>query len=123
MADRRSMQHALVLTPEQGSFIHNGRSPEMPPPPAQEEAQACPASTSSISTDLPAPSLGREHRPGPENPAPPVLVPLTTRLHPHTAEALRRAHLENKLRRIQPCSQQEIVEHALRVWLVEHKFL
>jgi len=52
-----------------------------------------------------------------------VLVPLTTRLQPKTADALRRAYLEQKLRRQQPATQQEIVEAALVEWLNSHGYL
>jgi hypothetical protein len=46
-----------------------------------------------------------------------VLVPLTTRLRPATAEALRRVCLQQKLSRRKPDSTQEIVEQAIRAWL------
>lgn len=54
---------------------------------------------------------------------PPVLVPLTTRLHPEVADALRRANLERRLKRQEPQTVQEIVEVALRTWLVEAGYL
>ena len=46
-----------------------------------------------------------------------VLVPLTTRLHAHTAAALRRAYLEQKLHGRKPETKQEIVELAIQHWL------
>jgi hypothetical protein len=52
-----------------------------------------------------------------------LLVPLTTRLQPETADALRRAYLEQKLARKNPATQQEIVEAALRDWLKGHAYL
>jgi hypothetical protein len=54
---------------------------------------------------------------------PPLLVSLTTRLSPATAEALRRAALEQRLRRRRPHTQQEIVEAAVRHWLTANGFL
>jgi hypothetical protein len=54
---------------------------------------------------------------------PPLLVSLTTRLSPATAEALRRAVLEQKLQRQRPQTQQEIVEAAVRGWLTANGFL
>jgi hypothetical protein len=53
---------------------------------------------------------------------PPILVSLTTRLSPATAEALRRAALEQRLRRRRPHTQQEIVEAAVRHWLTANGF-
>lgn len=52
-----------------------------------------------------------------------ILVPLTTRLKAPTADALRRACLEQKLSRRVPNTQQEIVEIALIAWLREHAYL
>src|SRR5262249_9732335 len=54
---------------------------------------------------------------------PPILVSLTTRLSPPIAEALRRAALEQKLQRRKLHTQQEIVEAAVRDWLVRYGFL
>jgi hypothetical protein len=54
---------------------------------------------------------------------PPFLVSLTTRLSPATAEALRRAALEQRLQRRRPHTQQEIVEAAVRHWLATNGFL
>jgi len=53
---------------------------------------------------------------------PPFLISLTTRLSPATAEALRRAALEQRLRRRRPHTQQEIVEAAVRHWLTTNGF-
>ena len=53
----------------------------------------------------------------------PILVSLTTRLSPATAESLRRAALELRLRRRKPHTQQEIVEAAVRTWLKTNGFL
>lgn len=52
-----------------------------------------------------------------------LLVPLTTRLQPETADALRRAYLEQKLARQSPSTQQEIVEAALQEWLKKNAYL
>ena len=46
-----------------------------------------------------------------------LLVPLTTRLTPATAAALKRAGLEQKLYGRKPGTVQEIVENSLRLWL------
>ena len=50
-------------------------------------------------------------------------VPLTTRLQPRTAHALRRAHLEQRLNGLLPATQQEIVEAAVYEWLRQHGYI
>jgi hypothetical protein len=50
------------------------------------------------------------------------LVAVTTRFRARTAEALRRAHLEQKLKRCEPTTQQEIIELAVQEWLRRHAF-
>jgi len=52
----------------------------------------------------------------------PLLVNLTTRLSPATADALRRASLELRLQRRKLHTQQEIVEVAVRSWLESNGF-
>jgi hypothetical protein len=50
-------------------------------------------------------------------------VPITTKLHYATIQALRRAYLEQKLNHAMPDTQQEIVEFAVQEWLKKHGFL
>lgn len=52
-----------------------------------------------------------------------LLAPLTTRIQPETADALKRAYLEQKLRRRRPATQQEIIETALSDWLARNGYL
>jgi hypothetical protein len=52
-----------------------------------------------------------------------VLVPVTIRLPHRIAQALRRAHLEQRLRHAKPDTQQEIAEEALGDWLNRRGFL
>ena len=52
-----------------------------------------------------------------------VLVPVTIRLQHRTAQALRRAYLEQRLKHAKPDTQQEIVEEALGDWLSRQGFL
>ena len=52
-----------------------------------------------------------------------VLIPLTTRLQPDTALALKRASLEQRLRGSEPATVQEIVEEAVSQWLQTHGYL
>ncbi len=142
MPERRSLSNALELTPEKMAFIE-GRATGQPAPTSPRS----PTRVASSPT-VPAPSPAERH---PEEPPddgavpnqrprrmsrPPrqveddstplvdhLLVPVTTRLHPRTANALRRAHLEQKLARRKPATQQEIVEAALSDWLARKGFI
>jgi hypothetical protein len=51
------------------------------------------------------------------------LIAITTRLQARTADALRRAYLEQKLNRREPATQQEIIELAVQQWLRKNSFL
>src|SRR5262249_39930896 len=144
MADRRSLSDAMTLNPVQNAFIHGdqvpmhkGREPEQPDAEAGLEVRA--SGPQSIANVYQPPGRRRGRPPHvtrestevrPESPVSthgvdfaPILVWLTTRLSPATAEALRRATLEQKLRRCWPHTQQEIVESAVRHWLKTHGFL
>ena len=52
-----------------------------------------------------------------------LLVPLTTRLQPRTAAALKRAGLEQRLRGRKPSTVQEIAEEAIQKWLQSAGYL
>lgn len=52
-----------------------------------------------------------------------LLVPLTTRLSPSTAAALKRAGLEQKLNGAEPSTVQQIAEIAIQQWLQKNGFL
>jgi hypothetical protein len=144
MVKRRPMGSALSLNSETLAFIHGG------PTGAKREAELVKPLTVGHSPDRSEGSMldsisarpvirRRGRRPkasaagplvAPETASPsypgdfpPLLVSLTTRLSPGTAEALRRAALEQKLRRRRPQTQQEIVEAAVRGWLTANGFL
>ena len=101
MTQRRTLNSALVLTPEKRAFI--GGDDERP--------------------DLESPKQDRVETQETEPLGRQTLVPLTTRIGQQTADALRRAYLQQKLNRRLPDTQQEIVEAALRQWLSEHGLL
>jgi len=144
MAKRRSMGSALALNPDKLAFIH-GEEAVVEGGKEPEEAQATnrPLDKAKPAHRETAPSsarIGRRGRPPKATPIeplrapetldrtysgdfPPLLVSLTTRLSPATAEALRRAALEQRLRRRRPHTQQEIVEAAVRHWLTANDFL
>jgi hypothetical protein len=52
-----------------------------------------------------------------------LLVPVTFRLQHRVAQALRRAHLEQRLNHVKPDTQQEIVDEALTAWLTKNGYL
>jgi hypothetical protein len=133
MADRRSIADALALTSEKLDFIHSDK-------PVSKQSRAKPEENSeeAQTDDSPEPEVGeatdprqavrRSRRPKelhpPQTPTllSDLLVPLTSRLQPATAQALHRAHLERKLAN-RRATQQEIVEEALHDWLRRHRFL
>lgn len=140
MAERRSL--AMSLTPEKMAFIHGApvaaspvaepvraaaevpvTSTEPPPAPAdrsveQEELRTTRRRTTRRAT-RPSIQESMQAYPGLAN----LLVPLTTRLQPSTAAALKRAGLEQKLRGEQPATVQEIAEEAIQEWLKENGYL
>ena len=101
MTQRRTLNSALVLTPEKRAFI--GSDDERP--------------------DLESPKQDRVTTPTSEPLGRQTLVPLTTRISEQTADALRRAYLQQKLNRRLPDTQQEIIEAAICQWLGDHGFL
>lgn len=134
MAERRSINEALNLTPEKLAFIKQDprleavkeqdvktidleKSEEIKEPskvqPEPVVTKAAPRRQSRRSKRAAVqPSLSAG-----------ALVPLTTRLQPETADALRRAYLERKLDGFTNATQQEIVEEALQAWLVNEGYL
>jgi len=61
------------------------------------------------------PAVSSQH-----NSYPVGLIPITVRLSPEIAGALKRVSLERQLARADYFSQQEIVERALKTWLQQH---
>lgn len=138
---RRSLGAALEMTPEKLAFIQSSSQPaavaEATSPVATNVAQpeeAQPVQTPTLRDGPPERPVHRTPRTrektvefaisdeallGTAN----LLVPLTTRLQPRTAAALKRAGLEQKLRGQKPSSVQEIVEIAIQRWLVAAKYL
>lgn len=139
MAERRSMGEALQLTPKEHEFIRGQQEPGPGPTYAdQDEAQVERASMQEAPATKRAsrpPTKTRQRRVKPQDVVREeavtegrghtagLLVPVTTRLRPDTADALRRACLEQKLARKHPSTQQEIVEVAVRSWLTKNGHL
>ncbi len=132
MVKRRSINQALSLTREQHAFIHDApfedgtnaleslrNDPESVGQLVDGPAEVIRSSIAGTSIDTqnsPA-QIGQRHSRSKVSFQPITLVPLTTRLYPETAAALRRAYLERKLAGELPNTQQEIVEAALCTWL------
>lgn len=126
MTQRRTLSTAMDVTPEKFAFI-KGTEPSA----SQFNSQATTEESSSAvskqpATTVPSRAAAKEReRPRLDDTSlvGDLLVPLTTRLQPKTADALRRAYLEQKLNRRRPDTQQEIVEAALQGWLRKEGFL
>lgn len=137
MAERRAMGEAMAISPEKMAFIQGASGAakiepksvrrQEPVPPvavsAEEQTEESQEASPRPSRRRPAASERRktsqEDRPFIGQ----ILIPLTTRLQPDTANALRRACLEQKLAGRQPATQQEIVEAAVRAWLAAEEYL
>ena len=137
---RRSLGAALQMTPEKLAFIKS--TPE-PAPTMEPTISIAPEVVQTEKTPTVQVPLQQEPTEKPVVRAPRrrqvneeedisdeallgtanLLVPLTTRLKPRTAAALKRAGLEQKLRGRKPSSVQEIVEIAIQSWLRSAKFL
>lgn len=133
MAERRSLGAAMEITPEKLAFIKGEAAPKASAPvPKTEEKTidiAVPAKQAE-SVREPAPRAARRSNrrssgeaPGASEVLDQVLVPVTIRLPHRTAQALRRAYLEQRLKHARPDTQQEIVEEALVDWLGKNNLL
>ncbi|MEO2090787.1 MAG: hypothetical protein ABGY75_14980 [Gemmataceae bacterium] len=87
--------------------------------PAAAIAQAAGEGTAPAATRPPTPPAAK--RPdvlsGPPRLLATLLVPVTVRLRPEVASALKRASLERQLNGVETYTQQDIVEEALLPWL------
>jgi hypothetical protein len=143
MAKHRSLSNAL-LSPEKMAFIKGQESDRADTtgdlkPPIQSNAVVVPVVELTAETSQKQPNIEPEPRPI-VRPSLPTrhdaishattpsanddyLVAITTRLQARTADALRRAYLEQKLNRLEPATQQEIIELAVQQWLKSNSFL
>lgn len=143
MAKHRSLSNAL-LSPEKMAFIkghdaNQGQSVGDAHPPIQSNAVVVPVVELAPGTTSAPKEVQSSKSPSINNLQPSqdesinrnvtapanedYLVAITTRLQARTADALRRAHLEQKLNRCEPATQQEIIELAVQQWLRTHSFL
>lgn len=96
----------------------------VPPPAAEPSAPVAPAAQAIVPAgEGTAPAVSPPPRPpAAKRPDPPrllatFLVPVTVRLRPEVASALKRASLERQLNGVETYTQQDIVEEALLPWL------
>lgn len=126
----------MDMTPEKLAFIKgqskNTLSPTVASPAKAEERtieiEVSPKEPQAVSEPVPARTRRSARRSNQETPGASevldqVLVPVTIRLPHRTAQALRRAYLEQRLKHAKPDTQQDIVEEALGDWLSRQGFL
>ena len=124
MTERRSLSSAMDVTPEKLAFIQGVQPGALHVAESTPQKHAQVAMQRAGSPRSSKPSAKEYERPRSEEVIlDHALVPLTTRLQPTTAAALRRAYLEQKLHRRTPDTQQEIIEAALQGWLKKEGFL
>lgn len=135
MAERRSIGAAMEMTPEKLAFIKGETNQTLPSQPsssrkAEEEiADLIASANGSETVKDPAIRPQRKNRrsshemPRASEVLDQVLVPVTIRLPRRTAQALRRAYLEQRLKSAKPDTQQEIAEEALVEWLGRFGYL
>lgn len=139
MNDRRSMGSALKLTPQVSkigpealAFIKSGVPAKEPNPHVQTvelktETVTAPASVDTAAEVVPEskePKAKRAQKAqAPRYLTNRIAVSITTRLEQRTADALRRAHLEQKLKNVRPATQQEIMKLAVQGRLKENGYL
>ena len=136
---RRSLGDALAMTPDKLAFIQGAANDAKPTPKVEQQKVIAAVNEEPISlTDVVETEVveAQPERPAAKSPRKQsrerdhsefndeamlsmanLLVPLTTRLQPRTAAALKRAGLEQRLRGRKPAAVQEIAEDAIQKWL------
>lgn len=127
------MGDAMSLTPEKVAFIKGtpakevSQAPEKKSVPVEKTMELEPsAAETTQETPRSQRRRGRGRSSAQQQPneiLDQILVPVTIRLQHRTAQALKRAHLEQRLNHAKPDTQQEIVEEALEDWLTRRGFL
>jgi hypothetical protein len=128
MAERRTLGDAM--TPQQRAFIERGKETKAPsaleqPKPPKTIELTRPQTTEESEMAPRRRSRGRssESQPHASEILDQVLVPVTLRLQHRTAQALKRAYLEQKLKHAKPHTLQEIGEEALSEWLRKNGYI
>ena len=138
MADRRPLAAAVnsyggADPAEVRAFITQERKPEVSSLPASVELNPITRNATAASEVLErgaasppkrsTESLDRSPKRKPTRLQPVGLIPVTIRLRPEIAGALKRASLERQLSGEVTFTQQEIVESTLEPWLIEEGYL
>lgn len=103
------------------NFLKFGKA--APPPEATAEPQAAEPAKAEKQPEASPIEPEPVRRPRPSKVAPVGLIPVTVRLRPEIAGALKRASLERQLAGEELYTQQDIVEQALEPWLREEGYL
>lgn len=136
MAERRSLSTALS-TPIPGvdselvrSFVTQNQVSERPvserpiPAPTRPVEPTRPLPLESAPTSISVPAKSIHERPKKGNRFQPIgLIPVTVRLRPEIAGALKRASLERELAGEDVFTQQSLVEQVLEPWLSSEGYL
>lgn len=126
MVERRSIGNA-IMTPDKIAFIKGAEVKTQEPAKTKEVELATESSDDTKPAERKPKAAKRspkeEYEPAPNEVLDEILVSRTARFQYRTAQALTRAHLERKLKRQKPTTQQEIIETAVQHWLKEHGYL
>lgn len=126
MAERRSLDDALNISPEKLAFIHGDESP----PTKRTQPATASTAKSSLVVETPHVQISRQRRrnserdfevPNVNEVLDEVLVPLNARIPHRLMQSLRRLHFERKLQQAKPDSIQEFVAAALEDWLAKRQ--
>jgi len=133
MANRRSLKAVLDLPTQQRNFIQGGAAEpasddELASLPCDEQAADPVAQAAEEQPQRRTPTRRSARVSVPQGDKMPfgfanLLVPVTTKLRPATAAALKRAGLEQRLRGKNPATVQEIAEQAIQKWLLDSGYL
>lgn len=121
MSKRRSLTAGVNTVPDADpeavrSFITQERKPT----PETEQELAAVAPAASVSKAV----VSKPKKPKRTKTVTPVgLIPVTVRLRPELAGALKRASLERQLSGEEPNTQQDLVELVLEPWLAENGYV
>ncbi len=125
MTDRRPLLSGINAIPntdpdEVRMFVKQDKRPQFPEP-RELTPVAEPESDSVKSVPQDRPRTRRRTKTAGVNPV--GLIPVTVRLRPEVAGALKRASLERQLAGEELFAQQEIVEQSLEPWLRTNGYL
>lgn len=131
MAERRPLTAGLAVVPPGAadadavkSFITQERKAEAKPEPKEATEPKLPPVEKQYDTSVASEeSRAAKRRKTKRSPVPVGLIPVTVRLKPEIAAALKRASLERQLAGEDTYTQQDLVELALEPWLKDEGHL